>query len=82
MISTEDSYLLVDPRFQFPVQDVNKDCSVDEVVVSGIGFQFKNWTNGVREEDILIGVNLVLGGDVFTAPEMQLCYRYYYDQEN
>ena len=82
LISTEDSYLLVDPRFQFPVQDVNKDCSVDEVVVSGIGFQFKNWTNGVREEDILIGVNLVLGGDVFTAPEMQLCYRYYYDQEN
>ena len=81
-ISTEESYLLVDPRFQFPVQDVNKDCSVDEIVVSGIGFQFKNWINGVREEDIVIGVNLVLGGDIFTAPEMQLCYRYYYDQEN
>jgi len=81
LISTEDSYMYVQPRFQFPIQDINKECGPGEFVLTGLGYQFKNWQNGFRSDDVLVGANLVLGGDVFAAPEIDFCYRYYYNQD-
>jgi len=81
LINTEESYMYVQPRFQFPIQDIGKECGDGEFVLVGIGYQFKNWQNGFRADDVMVGANLILGGDVFAAPEMDLCYRYYYNQD-
>lgn len=81
LIETEESYLYVKPAFQFPSTDPKKDCGQDEVVIAALGYQFKNWKSGLREDNILFGVDMVIPGGVYVAPELQLCYRYYYDQE-
>lgn len=80
LLATETSYMYIKPAFQFPVSDPLRDCGPNEVVIVGIGYQFKNWTNGLREDDVLFGVRMVIPGGVFVAPELQICCRYYYDQ--
>lgn len=80
-IQSENSYLYVKPAFQFPSTDSKKDCGQDEVVITAFGYQFKNWISGLREDNILFGVDMVIPGGVYVSPELQLCYRYYYDQE-
>lgn len=81
LISTSDSYIWVKPQFQFPPDDDIKDCNNNEIVIIGMGYVFKNWTNGTRQDDILIGTNLIFPQGVFSSPEMNICYRYYYNQK-
>jgi hypothetical protein len=81
LITTEQSYLYVEVAFQFPSTDSRKDCGQDEVIIAALGYQFRNWTSGLREDNILFGVDMVIPGGVYVAPELQICYRYYYDQE-
>lgn len=79
-IQTESSYMWIRPAFQFPTDDIAKECSEDEVVVIGIGYQFKNWVSGIREEKFIFGTHLVLPVGVISSPELDLCYKYYYNQ--
>lgn len=81
LLLTENSYLWVKPQFQFPPDDDIKDCDNNEIVVVGIGYVFKNWKNGLRQDDILIGANLLFPEGVFASPEINFCYRYYYNQK-
>lgn len=81
LLDSSDSYLLVRPMFQFPSYDIIRDCDPSEVVIVGIGYTFKNWSNGARQDDVLIGVNLLFPQGVYASPEMNLCYRYYYNQK-
>ena len=76
-----EAYMYVKPVFQFPNSDPEKDCSPEEIVIIGIGYQFKNWSSGFREEIFLFGTNLVLPSGVFSIPELDLCYKYYYNRE-
>jgi len=78
---TLDSYLLVRPQFYTPPSDLYRDCGPNEVVVVGIGYTFKNWKNGLRQDDILVGLNLVLPQNVYSSPSLRLCYKYYYNQK-
>ena len=82
-LETADSYMYVKPAFQFPSSDPQRDCGAEEIVIIGVGYQFKNWTasSGTRSDDIMFGVNLVLPGGVFASPDLDLCYRYYYNRE-
>ena len=75
--------MYVKPAFQFPSSDPQRDCGAEEIVIIGVGYQFKNWTasSGTRSDDIMFGVNLVLPGGVFASPDLDLCYRYYYNRE-
>jgi hypothetical protein len=77
---TETSYLYVRPQFRFPPDDDIKDCDPNEIVIAGIGYQFKNWVNGYRSDDIIIGLNLVFSSGIYTSPSLNICYRYYYNQ--
>ncbi len=79
-VQTKNSYLLVKPQFQFPPIDKTKDLSADEVNIIGIGYVFKNWTSGVREDFTVIGTNLIFPRGIFTSPEINFCYKYYYSQ--
>lgn len=81
LLLTENSYLWVKPQFQFPPDDDIKDCDNNEIVVVGIGYVFKNWKNDLRQDDILIGANLLFPEGVFASPEINFCYRYYYNQK-
>jgi hypothetical protein len=81
LLNSESSYLYVKPQFSFPPDDNIKDCSNNEIVVVGIGYTFKNWVNGVREDDVVIGLNLLFPQGLFTSPEVDICYRYYYNQK-
>jgi hypothetical protein len=81
MLNSENSYLYVRPQFSFPPDDNIKDCNNNEIVVVGIGYTFKNWVNGVREDDVVIGLNLLFPQGLFTSPEIDICYRYYYNQK-
>lgn len=79
-LKTESSYMWIRPALHFPVDDSVKECSEDEIVIIGIGYQFKNWVNGTREENYIYGINLSLPVGVITTPEMTICYKYYYNQ--
>lgn len=81
LLETEESYLHVKIGFQFPSNDPQKDCGEDEVIIAALGYQFKNWSSGLREDNILFGVNMIIPGGVYVSPEMQFCYKYYYDQQ-
>ncbi len=81
LLATSTSYMYIKPAFQFPVDDKIKDCSEEEIVAIGIGYQFKNWVPGYREENVVLGIGMVLGSGVFAAPTLPLCYRYYYNQK-
>jgi hypothetical protein len=81
LLISENSYLHVRPQFSFPPDDNIRDCNNNEVVIVGIGYAFKNWVNGVREDDIVIGLNLLFPQGLFTSPEINICYRYYYNQK-
>jgi hypothetical protein len=81
LLQTETSYLWVRPKFYIPPTDVIKDCGENEIVVVGIGYTFKNWTNGFRQDDVIVGVGMLLPQGVFSSPEMKMCYRYYYNQD-
>jgi hypothetical protein len=80
LLQTSDSYLWIKPQFYFPPSDDIKDCGPDEIVIVGIGYQFKNWISGTREDSIVVGLNLLLPSGVYSAPNMDICYRYYYKQ--
>lgn len=77
---TETSYLYVRPQFRFPPDDNIKDCDPNEIVIAGIGYQLKNWRNGYRSDDIVLGFNLVFSSGVYTSPSLDICCRYYYNQ--
>lgn len=79
-LKTEKSYMWIRPALHFPVDDKIKECAEDEIVIVGIGYQFKNWVNGNREENYICGVNLYLPVGIITTPEMALCYKFYYNQ--
>lgn len=79
-LKTEKSYMWIRPALHFPVDDKIKECAEDEIVIVGIGYQFKNWVNGNREENFICGVNLYLPVGIITTPEMALCYKFYYNQ--
>lgn len=81
LLNSESSYLYVKPQFSFPPDDNIKDCNNNEIVIVGIGYTFKNWTNGIREDDVVIGLNLLFPQGLFTSPEVNICYRYYYNQK-
>ena len=81
LLQTEASYMLVKPSFQYPASDPKKDCGANEIVIVGLGYQFKNWRNGVREDDILFGVQMSVPNNSFVLPQLNLCYRYYYNQK-
>ena len=81
LLASEDSYLYVKPQFSFPPDDNIKDCNPNEIVIAGIGYVFKNWTNGSRQDDIVFGVNLLFPQGLYTSPQIDLCYRYYYNQK-
>ena len=80
-ISSENSYLHVQPKFMSPTKDKNLDCRNDEIVLASIGFQFKNWRSGSRQESLLIGNNIFLSDGVFASPNVEICYRYYYNRK-
>ena len=77
---TESSYLLMKPAFQYPSNDKIKDCGNNELVVVGIGFVLKNWQNGLRNYAIVIGAHAELPNNVFAPPDINICFRYYYNQ--
>jgi hypothetical protein len=77
---TETSYLYVRPQFRFPPDDNVKDCDPNEIVIAGIGYQFKNWKNGYRNDDIVLGLNLVFSTGIYTSPSLNICCRYYFNQ--
>jgi hypothetical protein len=81
MLQTEESYLYVKPQFSFPPDDNIKDCNNNEIVIVGIGYVFKNWINGTRQDDIVFGTHLLFPQDLYASPEINLCYRYYYNQK-
>ena len=81
ILDTGNSYMYVKPAFQFPTSDTQKDCAEEEIVIVGIGYQFKNWNSGFKEEDVLFGTNLILSSGVYAAPELDICWRYYYNKE-
>lgn len=80
LLQTAPSYLWVKPQFYFPPTDDIKDCGPNEIVVVGIGYQFKNWTNGTRQDAVMIGLNMLLPEGIYASPTMPICYRYYYNQ--
>lgn len=80
LLITSDSYLWAKPQFYFPPTDDIKDCGPNEIVLVGMGYKFKNWTNGTRQDNVIVGLNLVFPEGVYSSPEMEICYRYYYNQ--
>ena len=81
LLQTENSYLYVKPQFKFPQDDIIKDCNQNEIVLVGIGYSFKNWENGFREDNVIIGLNLLFPEGLYTSPQIDFCYRYYYNQK-
>ena len=79
-IQTEKSYMWLRPAFQFPPDDISKECSDNETVIVGIGYQFKNWISGSREDKFIFGINLELPVGIISTPEVLMCYKYYYNQ--
>jgi hypothetical protein len=77
-----EPYLYIKPQFQFPGIDSEFECGPNEVVIAGIGYQTRDWEAGLRQDDILIGVNSVIANSSFSAPEIEFCYKFYYRRES
>lgn len=82
IINSSEPYLYINPRFQFPGIDNQFECGPNEIVIAAIGYQFQDWKPGVRQDDILIGINSIISNSTFSAPELEFCYKYYYRRES
>ena len=78
-LAVENSYLYVTSKFRTPNVDVIKDCGANEVVIMGVGFEFKNWRYGLIEHSNVVGFEYEFPEDVYTPPSLGICYRYYYN---
>lgn len=82
IINGSEPYLYIKPRFQFPGVDSEFECGPNEIVIASIGYQFQDWDPGLRQDDILIGIDAIISNSTFSAPELEFCYKYYYRREN
>jgi hypothetical protein len=73
--------MYVQPIFNTPPNDSSSACSENEIVIGSIGFEFKNWRNGYKDEDFVFNTTLEIASDVFDLPEIPFCYKYYYNQK-
>tara|TARA_B100001778_G_scaffold334977_1_gene350091 strand:+ start:10370 stop:14395 length:4026 start_codon:yes stop_codon:yes gene_type:complete len=81
IINGDAPYLYIKPRFLFPGIDTEFECGPNEIVIASIGYQFQDWEPGLRQDDILIGVDSIISNSTFSAPELEFCYKYYYRRE-
>lgn len=81
IINGTEPYMYIKPRFQFPGIDQEFECGPNEVVIASISYQFRDWEPGLRQDDILIGVDSVVSNSTFSAPSLEFCYKYYYRRE-
>lgn len=81
IFETTEPYMLISPKFQFPGIDNEFECGPNEIVIVGIGYQFRDWSAGERQDDVLVGANSIISNSTFSAPEIEFCYKYYYRRE-
>lgn len=85
LMQTRDKFLLIQPKFKFPLSDEIGISSPNEVIVASIGFSFKDWKpalNRTWREKILLKVKFVVPASSQNANLLQnFSIRYLYRED-
>ena len=85
LIKTANSYMLIQPRINFPPEDDGDRSYTQEKIIGSVGFVFKNWrstTNWLFNYKLIYGFESILDSsqsnfDIFVP----LTYKYYYNED-
>jgi hypothetical protein len=85
LMKTRDKFLLIQPKFKFPLTDEIGISSPNEVIVASIGFSFKDWKPALSQtwrEKILLKVKFVVPASSQNANLLQnFSIRYLYRED-
>ena len=85
ILKTANSYMLIQPRINFPPEDDGgKNYSIEKVI-SSVGFVFKNWRaseNWLLDYKVIFGFESIVNSgasnlDIFVP----MTYKYYYNED-
>ena len=85
ILKTANSYMLIQPRINFPPEDDGEHSYNEEKIIGSVGFVFKNWradSNSLFNYKLIYGFESILDSgssnfDIFVP----LTYKYYYNED-
>jgi hypothetical protein len=87
LVKTLNSYLLIQPRINFPPEDDGEKNYENEKVIGSVGFVFKNWRSSV-DSIPLFGYKMIFGfesilesSDTSVDVFIPITYKYYYNED-
>ncbi len=87
LVKTLNSYLLIQPRINFPPEDDGEKNYENEKVIGSVGFVFKNWRSSV-DSIPLFGYKMIFGfesllesSDTNVDVFIPITYKYYYNED-